>query len=397
MKKVNSILIVSLLILAGCGGGSKSGNIGIVVYEEYTPEIDTFFTVDVRANYPQKELILQDFMDVEYIALETRDGFYCQGSVMAVGKDYIVVRNRVNDGDIYIFDINGKGLRKINRMGRGGEEYFIYFSVTLDEDNGELFVNDLNRQLVYDLYGNFKRSIPKNENNRFNFIHNFDREYFICTWSSYADDKSTNQVLTIMSKQDGSIVEQFPIYFKEKKTTSITAIGGGQGASGPSQLPINRYHDNWIFSALSSDTVFKFSQDYSMTPLIVRTPSIQSMNPEVFLYTGIITDNYYFMKTVKKEYNFQTNSGFPSTHLMYDRKEKTIYEYTVYNDDFSTKSPVDMIQVAMSNEIAFWQKLEADDLFDAYKVGHLKGKLKEIAAILKEEDNPVIMLVKHKR
>jgi len=40
--------------------------------------------------------------------------------------------------------------------------------------------------------------------------------------------------------------------------------------------------------------------------------------------------------------------------------------------------------------------LEADELFDAFHEGKLKdGKLKEIAAGLKEEDNPVIMLAKH--
>jgi len=36
-------------------------------------------------------------------------------------------------------------------------------------------------------------------------------------------------------------------------------------------------------------------------------------------------------------------------------------------------------------------------LVEAHKKGLLKGKLKEIAATLDEEDNPVIMLVKHKK
>ena len=56
-------------MMAGCGGGRKSGN-----------ENDGFIKVDVTRSYPKKELILQNIMDVEYIALETRDGFYCQGS-----------------------------------------------------------------------------------------------------------------------------------------------------------------------------------------------------------------------------------------------------------------------------------------------------------------------------
>lgn len=33
----------------------------------------------------------------------------------------------------------------------------------------------------------------------------------------------------------------------------------------------------------------------------------------------------------------------------------------------------------------------------SYKKGQLKGRLKEIAATLDEESNPVIMLIKHKK
>lgn len=59
----------------GCGGHNQSCN-----------ENDTFITVDVKDNYPKKELVLQDFMDVEYIALETSDEFLCQGRVPDIGK-----------------------------------------------------------------------------------------------------------------------------------------------------------------------------------------------------------------------------------------------------------------------------------------------------------------------
>ena len=37
------------------------------------------------------------------------------------------------------------------------------------------------------------------------------------------------------------------------------------------------------------------------------------------------------------------------------------------------------------------------DLVEAYEKGQLKGKLKEIAANLDEESNPVVMLLKKKK
>ena len=66
MKNVHSILIMLLLIIAGCGKNNQPAN--------------ELSTVDVTAKYPYKELILQDFMDVEYIPLETTDEFLCVGS-----------------------------------------------------------------------------------------------------------------------------------------------------------------------------------------------------------------------------------------------------------------------------------------------------------------------------
>jgi len=51
MKRVNSILAIILFLMTGCGGTKQSN--------------DDFITIDVTKSYPKKELILQDFMDVE--------------------------------------------------------------------------------------------------------------------------------------------------------------------------------------------------------------------------------------------------------------------------------------------------------------------------------------------
>jgi hypothetical protein len=118
------------------------------------------------------------------------------------------------------------------------------------------------------------------------------------------------------------------------------------------------------------------------------------MNPEVFLFPSILTDRYYFMKTAKKDWDSKREDD---SHLVYDRQAKKTYKYTVYNGDFTDKRTISMEQKTINNEIAFWHKIEADELVEAYENGLLKGKLKEIAAELEFESNPVIMLVKHKK
>ncbi len=126
MKQINAILaIILLVVLAGC--------------EESKQSNDELIIVDVSKSYPKKELVLQDFMDVEYLALETSDEFLTQGLVQDVGKEYLLVKNRNRDGDIFIFDRKtGKGLRKINRQGQGAEEYAGINGIILDESNDEI-------------------------------------------------------------------------------------------------------------------------------------------------------------------------------------------------------------------------------------------------------------------
>jgi hypothetical protein len=83
---------------------------------------------------------------------------------------------------------------------------------------------------------------------------------------------------------------------------------------------------------------------------------------------------------------------------MYDRQDKNIYEYTTYNDDYLSRINISMSRPSNNDKIAYLQKIEAYQLIEALEKGELKeGKLKDIAAKLDAEDNPVIMLVKHKK
>ncbi|MDR3143150.1 MAG: hypothetical protein LBU37_15705, partial [Tannerellaceae bacterium] len=208
-----------------------------------------------------------------------------------------------------------------------------------------------------------------------------------------------------ISKQDGGIKE-IPIPYKEKKSTTVFQrdvngrIINDRSIYNRELIP---YRDSWILAELSADTIYSYSLDHTMKPFIVRTPSVQSMNPEVFLFPGVLTDRYYFMQTVKKEYDFVADTGFPNTDLAYDRQENIIYEYVVYNDDFTDKKPmslafeIPMFSIINSNETAFAKRLEAPDLVEAYGKGQLKGRLAEIAAELDEESNAVIMLAKYQK
>ena len=388
MKKVIFIVVICLIMSSESSGQRQGIN-------------DQLITVDVRKNYSnKKELIVQDFLDVEYIVLETNDEFINQGIVQDIGDKFIIVKNRIDDGDIFLYDRAGKALRKINRKGQGPEEYIKISSIILDENHEEIIVHCGYQQtiLVYDLYGKFKRSFKYKQNLEEMFygtIFNYDEDNLICH-----DEYNKEIAFVIISKQDGSTIKEIKIPFKEKKSSTHKFFDGQVGVfmgPGPSRSIIP-YKNNWILLEISSDTIFTFLEDHSLRPMIVRTPSVQSMNPEVFLMLRVVSDRYIFMETIKNEYDFNTKTGFPSNYLMYDRQEKTLSGYIVFNGDYSTKKELYLIAFTpVSHEIESWHALQAFQLVDDYKKGILKGKLKEIASTLDEEDNPVIMLLKHKK
>jgi len=384
MKQTNLLLAAILLVvLAGCVENKQSH--------------DDLITVDLSKSYPKKELILQDLMDVEYIALETTDEFLTQGLVQDVGKEYLLVSNRNRDGDIFIFDRKtGKGLRKINRQGQGAEEYAGINRIILDESNDEILVmSPGNKILVYDLYGEYKRCLKLDW--EVSSVFDYDKSnligYDMSDYHNKGKDRSKSYHILI-SKQDGSITREIFIPFKTIDTPVVTGDGGFVASY---SYQIRQSHGKCTLMDTSSDTLYNYAPDGTLTPFIVRTPSAHTMEPEVFLYMGIYTDRYYFMQTVKNVFNFEKGNGFYTDELMYDKEEKAVYQVAVYNGDYAEKRTVAMTAKPINSEIEDATSLNASRLVEIYKKGQLKdGQLKEIASRLSEEDNPVIMLVRQK-
>ncbi len=386
MKGTTIFFLFILLITTGCKRRNQTA--------------DDLITVDVTKNsFPKKELILQDFMDVEYIPLETNEEFINQGCVDAIGEKYIIVTNYRDDGDIFVYDRSGKAIRKINRKGQGGEEYISCRSVILDEENNEMFINDFwaRKIKVYDLEGNFKLSIKQKQDGDTRFyldIFNYDKENLICY-----DELNEEIPFLLVSKQDGSITKEIKTPFKEKKLLIqlLRHEGGTRSARPGNYSRITPFKGSWILLEPSSDTIYTLMPDYSLRPFIVRTPPVHTMNPESFLILKLVSDRYYFMESVKNVYDFSKEEGFPRTYFVYDTQEKDFFRYIIYNGDYSYKKEFYMSMLTPINfKGELWATLNAFELCRDYKKGKLKGKLKEVAATLGEDDNRVVMLVKHR-
>jgi hypothetical protein len=66
-------------------------------------------------------------------------------------------------------------------------------------------------------------------------------------------------------------------------------------------IPIMLFHDSWLLTVYTNDTVFRYTHDHNLIPFMVRTPSIESNNAEFFVSPAIFTNRYYFLQTEKSE------------------------------------------------------------------------------------------------
>ena len=358
--------------------------------------------VDVTKKYPKSDAIfIQEIAEVEYIPLETNNDFLCHGNgVVAYIDDNIIIFNNKPVRNILIFDRKGNALRRINRQGQGGEEYVAPTDVAFDKESNELYVNDVDKKkiFVYDIIGNYKRSFEHINGKRYTKIYNFNKEALLCYDRSAVEFDEQKYPFTIISKHTGERIKEVDIPFEKRISERyIFRDGNNTRIIGMYPIPepaIELMGNAFVLNEISSDTIYQISKDYSMTPLIAQTPSVQQMgeNPHYLCFI-MGANNYQFMFTQKKEFNPETNTGFPTQALVYDRKKDEIFEQNFYNRDRSGES-FDIISGNNNQSIYDFQPVRLKKYLEN---GELSGQLKEIAEKINEDDNPVLMIITFKK
>lgn len=376
-------LIVATLIVTSFFSCSKKQDLNI-------------YTVDVTKDYPGVKLKLNDIADITYIKLESGSDFLVSTRPLCISDNYIVTGG-ADEGEILFFTINGDTLHHFSNHGNGPHEYLYAIDIHIDEQNNEIFIHDsfLRKILVYNLYGEFVREFPAETSY---YIYPFGKENFI---SYNLDNRSSVEekpYFSLVSKVDGSELNKvtFPMGDVHDLTVQ-TKMDGGTFTYTAMHLPIIKSSNGYLLNELSADTVYKYSFDGGISPYILRVPSLQSMSTPVYLQIGVETSNYIFMAA--SQINAKSiDDMFPSTKLVYNKQDNQIYQYEVINEDYTDQEiyldseVIDHIDKTEYGVI----RLRCGNLLKALEDGKLRGKLKEIALNLNEEDNDVLMLLKFK-
>lgn len=340
--------------------------------------------LDVTREYPTKEIYIQDIADVDYIPLETNDSMLWLGRELRY-LDEDCIMGASHQTGVYFHDGKGNAQNSFNKIGQGPEDYTSLYTAKYRKTYNEVYILDIlkHRYCVYDNKGNFKRIIKTGGVNGLHGIGDFcilsDR---LLQYYNYQD------YYTLLSLDNGEKIKDIK-YGAGKVSLSIQENGLILNTM---LYPFIKDEEGCYLSFLASDTIFLLTPDMETKAVGIRTPSVKEMEIPIFVFPRKNTKDYFIVEKVKKE------KGFPSeTHIL-DKKENKFYRLDggFKNRDYA-KMPIylDAVSADMPPNMAI-TVLSPTGLCMALERGLLSGKLKDIAANLKEDDNPVLMVIKFK-
>jgi hypothetical protein len=361
-------------------------------------------------NHPQEMLLSTLAADIEYIPLETtpdcllKDPLKIQATVF---DRYVIV----NSGGMKLFDRKGKYLRSIGSRGKGPQEYLSSSRFALDEKSEKVYILDdqQHKVIVYHLDGTFGASFPIAKNasrivagppGRIGIMY--------LPWTDDAQDTARFEWIN----ETGRILATVPLYVGRPKD-------GGEAWGIAARL--YWHQDRLLFAEWPFDTAYYLRDDRAWTPVWTIDPGKGKMPREVSLdqYRWSAERNNFTMLVLNYESSrylfFDGELKDQYGMVLYDKSTSKAYwtpgimsadslkSETIINDldgginiySSGLNGVMDDQLTTLISPIELIARFKGEgDARNPVKRPELREKLKEMVGRIKEEDNPVVMVVK---
>lgn len=361
-------------------------------------------TLDITKDYPEKKIVLQDLADVKYIPLETKKNALLTNSTAMLGyvSDSLIVAFTL-EKEIVLFNGDGSVRSSFSHAGQGSKEYQNIIGMAVDPKAQEIFIVDYllkYRMQVYSFTGQYKRTLPIPYKMILNSLQDFSADCLL------ACDMDVNQGISnrakpymLLSKKTGEIVKELDIHFTKRMSNRMSKpFGENQTISAALGYdPIVRCEDSYVIGDLSADTIYTYTPQGVLSPMLVRTPPVLSMETPKVLLPDYRAGSYFFFYLVDFEFDFETRTGFPDKYMVYDYAAGKTYVCKLVNRDCEEQE-IQLGDGGVTNKA--WNTacytIPSSDLVEQSEAGKVHGLLKEIAAGRTDDDNPVLVIVRFK-
>jgi len=357
---------------------------------------------DVNGNFPVKTLDVEEVADIEYVVLDITDDDYLFSDFMSMSDNFVICYAQRT---FFFFDRKtGKPVSKVDRRGNGPEEYLSATTCFYSEAKDELFILDSdNRIKVYGKDGSFKRKFqfPPDGKDFFpaglHCLFDYDEQHLLLSvisirgsMSGIGAMKDTSFVL--ISKQDG-LTEV--ILTPSEKRVPLTYFQGMVGTIPSTYFAVPNGRD-LLLTDYSSDTVYRFTPDRQLIPVLVREPSIQKMQTKIFLHSWLETNKYLFFSTQLIDYDWNAGKWPPEQGYMIEKSSDRFFRTNIQMRDYKGKELIlgPSVIYQTQNQHTGIIVLKTWELHAANKENRLSGKLKEVTDRLAEDDEYVFMILK---
>lgn len=334
-----------------------------------------------------KEIMLNELAsDIRYVPLETTDDCLMNNEfyiMQYTGEDIIT-------SGIFHFDKNGKFLNKIGSKGQGPEEYLQGLFAFGDWKNKLLYVQNWTTLTCYGFDGTFVRSVPTPQLNM-GATGLFDENHILYSNDIYYADKANPIQLYMVDSQNGKTVSKWRGHLEENKKYGMILTSRDFMYNYDNSLFYKPALENVIFKILSPkkrQLVYKF--DCSGKDIDVSADEVDPKKRFQFLsvYWAKETAQYLFV-----------NYGMKNISRLgiYDKEKKTFTNVTI-KDNLAGGYDIHPAWTSDDNHLlmVYYAGGLLQDKEKRYSTGLLPERKKELDELLKnikEDDNPVVILV----
>lgn len=366
MRKL--ILFLLLLLVVSCGSNTRDYVDGIIVF-------------DNNLNYPETKLKLSDVADIRYIRLKGMDeGFLVAnlnnkgGNLFTDGRTIYIKQERC----IYVYDMEGNPLRKLDRIGNGPEEYKYINSFWVDPEENSVYVYDGRGLLVYDTLFAFKRRVQYSSslmhsmvpvNNKDVLLHDKLKGY-------------SNKAPYLLGSETSGELHPLPVILDRPYVHDF---------EGMLEHPALIYGQGGIFMCnMCSDTVRWLDRSLNVSARFVDKTAYEK--PDIMAVPAFETDDYLFFSLI---FSPIANPDMEERAFVFDKRDHKIYRLpNAQNRKFALATDYCFLTCRNNtlNEDYAVVLYQAIDLIDNKDI--LPGELRKIAETMNENDNPVLGLIK---
>ena len=368
--------------------------------------------IDIRKTYPEKEIMLNDIADVTFVHLNSNNENYLYKGVISYATNNTIIVYDNSSGSILLFSKEGNPKSRFNRLGQGPEEYLGATRIIYYEDTDDVLVGYMYSDYiqVYSSTGEYKRTINLPIYTEILSINYFDNESFYVYAAEFSRIQTIIKNKQLKAKNVNNSTRNYTAFFRisiidgtvmdyiELPSNEINLIT--ENDRGQIMLfyiaRLNKCADGLLLCNPETDTVYLYSKDKLLVPVLHKLPLIHNSDPVAYLNNYLDTSWFQFMQVVFLSWG---NVSYPNKFYVRDKKTGEVFrqknilrefiskEFTIHNSSRYSH--------CYENGAIF--ELELIELKQALKENKLSGKLKELVVTLNEfEDNNVFMFVEFK-